>query len=215
MKNRQLDLLIYLLKHKKSTYTQLADHFEVSKKTIERDIDRLSNIGIPVHCQQGSGGGVVLDENYKFTQSFFTPEDIGHMVTALHIAKTFTANTQNKEIIRKLSLIDPNLTEFFKENVSQHFFLDLYAPPVNFDTDIFALINHCLDLKVYATIDDVFEVIPLSYVFKADGIHLFCYKDNYKLLKIADISSFVPTEVEFQGEFLRYDECQNKFKKLF
>lgn len=144
MKNRQLDLLIYLLKNKKSTYNELAEYFEVSKKTIERDIDRLSSIGIPVHCQQGSGGGVMLEESYKFSQSFFTPEDIAHIVTALHIARTFTANPQNEEIIKKLALIDPNLTEFFRQNVSRHFFLDLYSPPIDFDNDIFALINKCL-----------------------------------------------------------------------
>lgn len=72
-----------------------------------------------------------------------------------------------------------------------------------------------LSINVYATINDVFEVVPLSYVFKVDGVHLFCYKDDYKLIKIADIHSFIPTEVEFKGDFLQYDECQNKFKKLF
>lgn len=215
MKNRQLELLIYLLKNKKSTYKELAKHFEVSTKTIERDIDRLSSIGIPVHCQQGTGGGVILDEKYKFTQSFFSPQDIGHMVTALHIAKTFTANKQNNEIVQKLSLIDPNLTEFFQQNVSQHFFLDLYAPPVDFETDIFTLINKCMDLKVYASVNVEFEIIPLSYVFKIDGIHLFCYKDDYKLLKITDINSFVPTEVEFSGEYDSYDVWKEKFEKLF
>lgn len=215
MKNRQLELLIYLLKTKKSTYKELAQHFEVSSKTIERDINRLSSIGIPVYCQQGSGGGVILDDKYQFSQSFFTPEDIGHMVTALHIAKTFTANQQNTEIVQKLSLIDPNLTEFFQENVSQHFFLDLYSPPVDFDTDIFSLINHCLDMKVKARINVEFEIIPLSYVFKVDGIHLFCYKEDYKLLKISDIQSFEPTITEFKGTFLNYDVYKKNFEKLF
>lgn len=111
--------------------------------------------------------------------------------------------------------MNPELTSFFQENVSRHLFLDLYAPPVDFDKDIFTLINHCLDLKVYATINDVFEVVPLGYVYKIDGIHLFCYKDDYKLLKTADIPSFVPTEVEFQGEYISYDQCQNKFQNLF
>ncbi len=215
MKNRQLEILIYLLQHKKTTQQALADHFEVSRKTIERDIDRLSSVGVPIHCQQGSGGGVILDETYKFDQSFFSPEDIGHMVTALHIAKTFTANPQNSEIFQKLLLMNPDLTTFFQENVSRHFFLDLYAPPVDFERDIFSKINQCLDQKFYATINDVFEVVPLSYVYKLDGIHLFCYKNDYKLLKIADITSFVVSEVEFEGEFISYEQCQKNFQKLF
>lgn len=71
MRNRQLDILVYLLKHKKSTYHELADRFEVCTKTIERDIDRLSSFGVPVYCQQGADGGVFIDEKYKFDTSFF------------------------------------------------------------------------------------------------------------------------------------------------
>lgn len=204
-----------MLKYKKTTYNELASYFEVSTKTIERDIDRLSTTGIPVYCQQGSGGGVYIDENYKFNQSFFTVEDIGHMITALHIAKTFTANPQNKEVFKKLTLLNPDLTTFFNENIQKHLFLDLYDQPVDFEHGIFAMINHCLDFKVYATINDVFEVVPLSYVYKVDGIHLFCYKDDYKLLKIAEIKSFIPSEVEVQGEYISYEQCQNKFKNIF
>ncbi len=215
MKNRQLELLIYMLQHKKSTQQALADHFEVSRKTIERDIDRLSSVGVPIHCQQGSGGGVILEDDYTFDHSFFSPEDIGHMVTALHIAKTFTANPQNNEVFQKLLLMNPDLTSFFQENVSRHVFLDLYAPPVDFEKDIFTKINQCLDLKRYATINDVFEVVPLSYVYKLDGIHLFCHKDTYKLIKISDIASFMVSEVEFEGEFITYDQCQKNFQNLF
>ncbi|MEG1523775.1 MAG: HTH domain-containing protein, partial [Clostridia bacterium] len=63
IKSRHLEVLIYLLKYKKTTYKQLAHHFEVSIKTIERDIGRLSSMGIPVYCTQGFGGGVQIDES--------------------------------------------------------------------------------------------------------------------------------------------------------
>ena len=46
MKARHLEILIYLLKHKKTTYRQLAQNYEVSIKTIERDINCLSTMGI-------------------------------------------------------------------------------------------------------------------------------------------------------------------------
>ncbi len=210
MKNRQLALLIYLLQHKKTTQQALADHFEVNRKTIERDIDRLSSIGIPVYCQQGAGGGVILDENYKFDQSFFTAEDIGYIITALHIAKTFSANPQNNEVFQKLVLMNPELTSFFQENVSRHLFLDLYSPPVDFDQAIFTGINHCLDFKVRATVNGMTDVVPLCYVYMVDGIHLFIFKDDYKLLKIAEITSFEPSEVEITGDYMGYEQWRKK-----
>ena len=43
---------------KKTTCAKLAQHFEVSKKTIMRDIDKLSGMGIPVYTQPGYEGGV-------------------------------------------------------------------------------------------------------------------------------------------------------------
>lgn len=49
MRSRQLEILLYLMETKKSTYAELADQFEVSKKTIMRDIDKISGMGIPVY----------------------------------------------------------------------------------------------------------------------------------------------------------------------
>ncbi len=186
MKNRQLDVLIYLLKCKKTTYNELANTFEVSTKTIERDINRLSAAGIPVYCQQGFGGGVYIDETYKFSTSFFTPEEIYHMVTSLHIAKSFTSNPLNEAILQKLCLIAPNITTIFEENVSEYLSLDLFDKPIDFETGIFVSINKCMDFKLYANVDCQKEVACLGYVYKADGIYLFIYlptATNIYLLK--------------------------------
>ncbi len=211
MKNRQLDILIYLLKYKKTTYNELAKHFEVSTKTIERDINRLSSAGIPVYCQQGSGGGVYIDETYKFSTSFFTPEEIYHMVTALHISKTFTSNPLNKDILQKLCLIAPNITSLFEENVSEYLSLDLYDKPVDFESGIFISINQCMDFKLYANIDSQKDVACLGYVYKADGIYLFAHCKEYFLMKISDIKSFECTDKIYAEQFLDY----KNYKKLF
>lgn len=210
MKNRQLDILIYLLKYKKTTYNELATQFEVSTKTIERDINRLSSAGIPVYCQQGSGGGVYIDETYKFSTSFFTPEEIYHMVTSLHIAKTFTSNPLNKDILQKLCLVAPNITTMFEANVSEYLSLDLYDEPVDFESGIFISINKCLDFKLYANIDGLKNVACLGYVYKADGIYLFAYLNDYQLLKISDIKSFECTDAFYTEQFLSY----KTYKKL-
>lgn len=209
MKNRQLDILIYLLKCKKTTYNELACHFEVSTKTIERDINRLASAGIPVYCQQGSGGGVYIDERYKFSTSFFTPEEIYHMVTALHIAKTFTSNPLNETILQKLCLIAPNVTTMLEENVREYLSLDLFDKPIDFESGIFVSINKCLDFKLYANIDDQKDVACLGYVYKADGIYLFAHCEAYQLIKISDIQSFERTDTAYTEKFLNYREYKN------
>lgn len=53
-----MDLILYLNQKKKTTLSELSEQFEVSKRTIMRDLDAISALGIPVYTQQGSGGGV-------------------------------------------------------------------------------------------------------------------------------------------------------------
>lgn len=206
MKNRQLELLIYLLKHKKTTYGELSKNFEVSTKTIERDVDRLAKAGIPVYCQQGSGGGVVIDEKYKFSTSFFTPHDIGHIVTALHMARSFTANPRNHEVLQKLSLIAPNLTTLYEQNVQDYFYIDNPAGPVDFSKGIYEQINQCLDFKTYATIDGVQKNACLGYVFQDNLIYLFVYQEGYKLIDIQKIEEFIINEEVREIEYMSYRE---------
>lgn len=213
MKNRQLDLLLFLLKNKKSTRTELAQMFEVSKKTIERDIDRLSLAGVPVFCQQGSGGGVYIDAQYKFGTSFFSPEDIAHIVVSLNIAKSFTANEQGDEILQKMALAEPNLMAMFESNIRDYFSVDIYSEPVDFESGIYLEINKCLDFKLHARIDGKLAVC-LGYVYKPDGIYLFCHMGDYELCKIDEIESFTVKDTSFDGDYLPYRKYKTNREML-
>lgn len=212
MKNRQLEVLVYLLQKKKTTYKELADNFEVSSKTIERDIDRLAASGVPVYCQPGSGGGVYIDEKYKFSTSYFAPEEIAHMVAALHIAKSFTSNPRNKAVLQKLCLIAPNITTMFESNVSEYFNIDIYDEPTNFKDPIFDSINKCLDFKLYATINGVSNIVCLGYVYKPEGIYLYAYQEEYRLVKIKDIENFECSEEIYDEKHLTYQEYKEEKK---
>lgn len=85
MKSRQLEILLYLLDIKKTTCAVLAQRFEVSQRTILRDLDKLSAMGVPVWTQPGYEGGVFLSPNYRFDRSFFTTEEIGDIILAFHM----------------------------------------------------------------------------------------------------------------------------------
>lgn len=61
MKINRMFEIVYILLHKKSvTARELADRFEVSTRTIYRDIETLSMAGIPVYMCKGKGGGYLL-----------------------------------------------------------------------------------------------------------------------------------------------------------
>ena len=62
---RMLSIITYLLNHEKVKAQELADKFEVSVRTIYRDIDAISQAGIPIAAYQGADGGIGIVEGYK------------------------------------------------------------------------------------------------------------------------------------------------------
>lgn len=55
---RLLGIIYYLLGNGHATAPALAEKFEVSIRTIYRDVDRLSSVGIPIYCNPGKSGGI-------------------------------------------------------------------------------------------------------------------------------------------------------------
>ena len=53
--DRLIGILSVLLQEEKTTAPELAERFEVSKRTINRDIEDLCRAGIPIRTTQGSG----------------------------------------------------------------------------------------------------------------------------------------------------------------
>ena len=62
---RLIGILSILLQREKVTAPELAEQFEVSRRTIQRDIESLCRAGIPISTAQGTGGGISIMEGYR------------------------------------------------------------------------------------------------------------------------------------------------------
>ena len=69
-------MLLLLQTRGRATAAELASHFEVSQRTILRDVDALSAAGIPVYTEQGMHGGIVLDRRSRLNASRLDPTEI-------------------------------------------------------------------------------------------------------------------------------------------
>lgn len=113
--DRLLGILTILLQHDRVTAPQLAEKFEVSRRTIERDIDALCQAGIPVVTYQGGGGGISIADGYKLDKSVLTAEELSGIIAALKgigsvsetskIERTLDKLSANKDAV--ISLLEP------------------------------------------------------------------------------------------------------------
>lgn len=81
--DRLLGILTVLLQNDRITAPELAEKFEVNRRTIGRDIDALCQAGIPIVTHQGTGGGIAIAEGFKLDKSVLTADELSGIVAAL------------------------------------------------------------------------------------------------------------------------------------
>lgn len=97
--------IIYILMNKGTvTAGELAERFEVSTRTIYRDIEALSIAGIPVYCKKGKNGGISLTEEFVLNKMLITKEEQQEILAALVGLQETEAVEDNREqeILKKL-----------------------------------------------------------------------------------------------------------------
>lgn len=94
--------IIYILMNKGTvTAGELSARFEVSTRTIYRDIEALSIAGIPVYCKKGKNGGISLTEEFVLNKMLITKEEQQEILAAL-VGLNETEVVGEKETLQKL-----------------------------------------------------------------------------------------------------------------
>ncbi|QMV44176.1 helix-turn-helix transcriptional regulator [Cohnella cholangitidis] len=123
--DRLLGIVIMLINRRMIQAKELADHFEVSVRTIYRDIEVINQAGIPVISYQGAGGGIGLSEGYRLDRNVLTNNELVAIVTALQSVSTTYDNPNHKQLLEKMqSIVPAEETEQFQFR-TQQFIVDL------------------------------------------------------------------------------------------
>lgn len=102
--NRLFRILYYILEKGKVTASELADKFEVSVRTIYRDIDSISSAGIPIYALQGKGGGIKIAEDFVLSKSLLSENEKQQIMSALQGLDNTSIQHEN-ELLTKLSAL--------------------------------------------------------------------------------------------------------------
>ena len=128
--DRLIGILTILLQNEKTTAPALAERFEVSRRTILRDIGSLCLSGIPIVTKQGGDGGISIMDGYKINKSVLTADELNHLVSALKGLDSISKTSTFESLMAKLapdnhvmvSLIDSiviDLSSHYKDSLSE------------------------------------------------------------------------------------------------
>lgn len=101
--DRLLGIITVLLQREKVTAPELAAKFEVSRRTIHRDVEDICKAGIPIVTYQGGDGGISIAEGYKIDKTVISVEELQNIITGLKSLESVSASSEIDRLILKLS----------------------------------------------------------------------------------------------------------------
>ncbi len=108
MKLERLISIIYkLLNHEVLSAARLAEEYQVSPRTIYRDIDVICAAGFPVVSYQGMKGGYGMMDGYKMDKSLLGAYDVNSLITVLSSLSTVFDDERAQGTIERLQTIGP------------------------------------------------------------------------------------------------------------
>ena len=100
---RLIGILSILLQRDKITAPELAEQFEVSRRTIQRDIESLCQAGIPIATAQGTGGGISILEGYRVDRTVLTTPEMQAILAGLQSLDSVSGTRRYAQLMEKLS----------------------------------------------------------------------------------------------------------------
>ena len=101
--DRLIGIISILLQKDKVTAPYLAEKFEVSRRTINRDVENLCKAGIPIVTEQGKNGGISIAEGYKVDKTLFTSGEIQAILSGLKSLDSVSGSNRYQLLMDKLS----------------------------------------------------------------------------------------------------------------
>lgn len=186
--SRLFKILYHLLDKGQATAPELAEKFEVSVRTIYRDIDALSGAGIPVYTETGRNGGIHLLNDFVLDKTILSETEKQEILAALQSIH-ITRNMDGSRTLQKLSA----LFQLHSENWLEVDFSRWGNP--GYDNETFELLKSAVirrrNVKLrYAGSYEVIRertVQPYKLVYKAKAWYLqaFCTeKQDWRIFKL-------------------------------
>ncbi|NYB75586.1 YafY family transcriptional regulator [Sedimentibacter hydroxybenzoicus DSM 7310] len=226
--DRLLGIITILLQCNKVTAPELAERFEVSRRTIYRDIDDICKAGIPIISVQGGDGGISISDGYKLDKSVLTVDELQNIITGLKSLGSVSDTTRIERLINKLSPkreVVVSIADSIIIDLSSHYKSSLSEKITMLKTAISE--NKLVSFDYYSEKGQANRTIePYFLTFKWAAWYVFGYcrdKNDYRLFKLNRLWShriiddtFIPREIPVKElDFDDYFSDDNKITIIF
>lgn len=222
--SRLFKIIYYLLYKGHATAPELAEKFEVSIRTIYRDIDKLSSAGIPVFAETGRNGGIHLMKNFVLDKAVLSDAEKQEILIALQSLDA-TNCLESNNTMNKLSAIFNVRTENWIE-VDFSRWNNNQKDNNKFELLKSAVINKKAIKITYVGSDGSYtvrKIFPLKLLYKSKSWYVKAYcveKEDYRIFKLTRILDFHILDESFSNytfaeqQDSRLQEC-TQIKLLF
>ena len=218
--SRLFKIVHFILEKGRVTAPELAEKFEVSVRTIYRDVDVISSAGIPIYVTTGRSGGIQILDNYVLEKAFFSDKEKQDILAALQSLSVID-NICEREMLTKLSaLFNTDSENWFEVNFGR--WGSKTQDNAEFELLKKAAITHKVVTIVYVSSyckKTMRKIHPLKLFYKSKEWYVKAYctvKNDFRLFKINRIvecellnEDFIP--VDFPN---LQDTEQNTYNKI-
>lgn len=200
--NRLFEIVYILLDKKTVTSKELAARFEVSQRTIYRDIETLSSAGIPVYMSKGKGGGISLLPDFVLNKAVITDEEKEDILSSLKAVNAVNLSKTDTALKKLSSLLGESNADWIEVDFSS--WSNAQNETEAFNTIKSAILGKRVLSFSYASAKGQRtsrEVEPLKLCFKSGAWYLYGYcrtRCDFRFFKLRRIRELCISEQNFQ-----------------
>lgn len=197
--DRLIGILSILLQKDKATMSELAEKFEVSTRTILRDIDALNMAGIPIVSERGKGGGFSVMKGYKIDRTLLSSGDMQAILAGLRSLDSVSGTRRYRQLMEKISADSPAAI-----SADDHIIIDLSSWDKSAVSDKIELIKTAIEQNVKISFhyfspngesDRILE--PYHLVFQWSNWYVWGYcaeREDYRMFKLTRMTELTLTD---------------------
>lgn len=217
--NRLFKIVYILINRKNITAKELAEQFEVSKRTIYRDIDTLTMSGIPIYTTKGKGGGIHILPEFILNKSLLSSSEQNEILSSLQGLNALNVSNLNSVLDKLSSLFNKHDTNWIDVDFSN------WGNNFNIKEN-FKLLKNSIIEKIIIKFNyynsrgekSIRIVEPLKLVFRGQSWYLYGYctlKKDYRMFKLTRIKSLSCLSQNFNREVPNniWPNVDNSYKK--